>query len=101
MSKAMIVAFRAGRPVDGRSLSAAISSAMTPGNLTPAPPVWFQEPGLFSIVLNPSSVVRTQGTGICLGRAAASNESLFRPGADRPDGTFALFRADENEVEVL
>src|SRR5215475_484360 len=38
---------------------------------------------------------------MCLGRAACSCESLFQPGAARPDGTFALFRADENQVEVL
>src|ERR1700749_3439361 len=101
MSKAMIVAFRAGSPVDGGSFSAAISKAMSPSNLAPAPPVWFQEPGLLSVVLNPSSVVQTQKTGMCLGRAAGPNDDLFRPGANRPDGTFALFRSDENQVEVL
>jgi hypothetical protein len=101
MSKAMIVAFRPDVTVDGGSVSAAISSAMSPSNLTPAPPIWFQEPGLFTLVLNPSAVVRTQKTGVCLGRASCSCDGLFRPGADRPDGTFALFRADENQVEVL
>ena len=101
MSKAMIVAFRAGLTVDGRSFSAAISAAMTPDNLSPAPPIWCQEPGLFSLVLNPSPVVRTQGNGICLGRASCYCENLFQTGSSRPDGTFALFRADGNQVEVL
>src|SRR5580704_1505914 len=101
MSKAMIVAFRAGLTVDGRSFSAAISAAMTPDNLSPAPPIWCQEPGLFSLVLNPSPVVRTQGNGVCLGRASCYCENLFQTESSRPDGTFALFRADGNQVEVL
>ncbi len=101
MSKAAIVAFRDGQTVDGRVFSDVLSGAMAPSNLSPAPAVWFQEKGLISVVLNPSAVVRTQKAGICLGRTTGSSDNLFQPGADRPDGTFALFRADENRVEVL
>lgn len=101
MSKALIVAFRGGQLVDGHSFSASLSAATTPANLTPTPPFWFQEHGLLSFVFNPSAVVRTQKAGICLGRTTSSGDNLFQVGADRPDGTFALFRADENQVEVL
>jgi hypothetical protein len=101
MSKAIIVAFRGAQPVDGHSFSAILSAAMAPNNLTPASPWWFHERGLLSFVFNPSAVVRTQKAGICLGRTTSSGDDLFQVGAARPDGTFALFRADENHLEVL
>ena len=101
MSKAMIVAFRGGQTVDGHSFSAVLSAAMAPTNLTPAPPSWFQERGLLSFVFNPSGVVRTQKAGVCLGCTVGHDQDLFRVGTERPDGTFALFRADEDRVEVL
>src|SRR5579863_3351098 len=101
MSKAIIVAFRGGRVVDGHTFSRVLSAAMAPNNLTPAPPLWFRERGLLSCVFNPSAAIQTQEASMCLGRFNGSGDSLFQIGADRPDGTFALFRADENQVEVL
>jgi hypothetical protein len=74
---------------------------MAPSNLTPTSPLWFQERGLLSLVFNPGSGVRVQRAGICLGLTTSPCDNLFKVDADRPDGTFALFRADENRIEVL
>lgn len=101
MSKAIIVAFRRERQVDGHSFSRVFSAGMSPTNLAPAPPLWYQEPGLLCFVLNPSAIITTQRAGMCLGRVTESSGNLFQIGARRPDGTFALFRADEHHVEVL
>jgi hypothetical protein len=101
MSKALIVAFRDRRTIDGHSFGALLSAAMAPNNLKPVPPRWFQEGGVISFVFNPSVVVRTKRAGICLGRTTrCADNDLFRVGAGRPDGTFALFRADHRRIEA-
>ncbi|MBV8515292.1 MAG: hypothetical protein JO260_08325, partial [Acidobacteria bacterium] len=58
-----------------------------------------------SCVFNPSAAIQTQKASVSLGRVngctTGSDDNLFQVGAARPDGTFALFRADVNQVEVL
>jgi hypothetical protein len=101
MAKALIIAFRNRRNIDARLFSAALSAGMTPDNLVPAPPLFHQDRGLVNFVFNPTPLVRIQGANICLGRTTASDNDAFSMGADRPDGTFALFRGNERRIEAL
>jgi hypothetical protein len=101
MSKALVVAFRDRRIIDGDLFSTALSGAMAPNNLSPIPPQWYQGDGVINFVFNPSVVVRAETAGICLGRTTAPNSNLFLVGAEPPEGTFALFRTNENQIEVL
>jgi hypothetical protein len=101
MSKALVVAFRDCRTIDGNLFSTTLSIAMAPSNLNPVPPLWHQEKGVLSFVFNPSVVVRAEKAGICLGRTTVFDTNLFLVGAEPPEGTFALFRANEHRIEVL
>jgi hypothetical protein len=101
MSKALIVTFRDRRTINGDLFSTKLSSAMAPDNLSPVPPLWYQDNGVLNFVFNPSVVVRSEKAGICLGCTAGSSTNLFLVGAEPPEGTFALFRANEKRIEVL
>lgn len=101
MSKALLVAFRDRRQIDGDFFSKTLSAAIAPDNLCPVPPWWHQGGGVVSFVFNPGTVIRTAKNSVCLGTANAPEDDLFSVGAGRPDGSFALFRVDERRIEVL
>jgi asparagine synthetase B (glutamine-hydrolysing) len=78
-----------------------LSAAIIPDNITPPPPHLLSAPGLDIGIFNPSSAVLTRNTSVCLGHLIDPGTDWYRALAPRPDGSFALFRADDRHVELV
>lgn len=79
----------------------ALSRALIPDNIEPHAPRVLHAPGLDIGVINPNSAVRVQDTSVCLGNLIDPAADWGRTLAPRPDGTYALFRADDRRIELV
>src|SRR5690606_11646485 len=75
-------------------------AGLFPEHITPRAPVIARANGLVSVVANPTGSGRREGASVALGVLEA-DPHWSRPRADVPDGCFALFRADDEHVELV
>jgi hypothetical protein len=78
-----------------------MSAHLTPDNITPKPPTIVSEEGVSFGIFNPNDCVLVRETSVCLGNLMASDTRWWEPLMERPDGSYAVFRASEQYVEVL
>jgi hypothetical protein len=69
-------------------------------NIDPRPPAFVRHTGLSAALLNPSGAARMHGASMAIGTLLDPREDWHVPGAPLPDGSFALLRADDSEVEL-
>ena len=102
MSKAILVCFRKGEPSpEFRMKLELLNQRLSPDNITPNPPTIIDDKGLVITIFNPNEALSIKHTSICLGNMIAPSENWSSSLADVPDGTYALFRSDENTIELV
>ena len=79
---------------------ATIADRLTPDNIAAVPPLVSKADGILVCISNPSNLVRTQGSSVCLGYLVGS-PNWDQPLTGRPDGAYALCRADDQHVELV
>jgi len=79
---------------------AAIADRLTPDNIAAVPPLVSKADGILVCISNPSNLVRTLGSSVCLGYLVGS-PNWDQPLTGRPDGAYALCRADDQHVELV
>jgi len=101
MAKGMVLCFRNRTRKDLSQFFNVLSTRLRPDNNTPSPPYIYQGDGVYSFVYNPTPTVRTKGGSFCVGGfTGPQNDRVFVPGSERPEGTYALFRVTDEEVEA-
>lgn len=102
MSKAILVCFRDGEPTpEFRIKLDLLNQRLSPDNITPAPPLIIDDKGMLISIFNPNESLAIKRASVCLGNMIDPSESWSEPMAEAPDGTYALFRSDENSVELV
>ena len=77
-----------------------IADSITPDDIEPAIET-YQEPGLSLTIVDPTKCVSTDGTSACVGLLLDPSDNWAELGSGKPDGVFALFRADQSAVELI
>jgi hypothetical protein len=77
-----------------------LSRRICPDNIIPNPPAIIKNPGIYAGVLNPTSPLLTKDASLCLGVPIMAPDDWWKPGGGDPDGSYSLFRSDENYVEL-
>lgn len=102
MAKIVQICFRDQRsPSADESRLREIFQRLAPDNLTPRPPQFISAPGLLTGIFNPTAPFPIHEASVCLGVLVAPGDDWSEPGAEAPDGTYALFRATDNKLEIV
>jgi hypothetical protein len=102
VARAVLVASRdPSRPSRLAAAYEALNRALAGDNIEPRPPSFACRGGVAVALLNPSGAARLQGTSIALGMLLAGADGWHAPGAALPDGSFALLRADDEQIELV
>lgn len=101
MSKVIYICCRKHADVEKyqQSLSLVLDG-LTPDNIIPAEPSVIVDRDLLSVVINPNDAVMEQDAGICLGMIE-HEPRWFRPLTGRPKGSYAIFRNNDDVVELI
>jgi len=78
-----------------------LSKRLCPKIITPNPPSVSEPHGVLMGVLNPTTELPAHSGSLCLGMLLDPRDDWWRPGADVPDGSYALFRIDADSVELV
>jgi hypothetical protein len=101
MAKIVYVCHRGTElPYDFLDAVQMISRRIIPDNIEPAAPIVHLEHGIYIGAINPTAPLLRKDAGICLGYPIFVPTDWYRPGGGEPDGTYSLFRGDENEIEL-
>jgi asparagine synthetase B (glutamine-hydrolysing) len=101
MSKILYVCLR--NPDQDLSLEKKIKSicdSINPDNITPHPTYIHATEKIIYGISNPSQTIKKQGSNVILGKLFENSEDWFNPESDFPDGNYAIFRSNENKMEV-
>jgi hypothetical protein len=101
MAKALLVCFRRKPEFPLERFAAATTERIRPDNVEVPNPYIYQNGCLFTYVFNPAPTVRCQNASLCLGVIQNFSPETFRPRSAQPEGTFALFRANDDYVELV
>ena len=104
MSKLVYICLR--NPEHAARLTRSLKASATvwmPDNLAPVSPKVLGSKGIAIGIFNPTDLVRISDLSVCVGYLVnAVNSAQWRHArSGRPDGAYALFRADDRHVEVL
>ena len=103
MSDLIVAAWPPGRdaPYTVEALGHA-ALALAPPGLKPYPPLLKSADGFALAVANPvQGGVRVESSGVCLGAVIGDSSGWASVGAPAPDGTYAMCRFGEHQVELL
>ena len=78
-----------------------LSKRLIPDNISPPPPLIIQDCGISIAVFNPCPCLPINDTSVCMGNLLQPRGDWWKPLTEIPDGSYALFRSDENTVELL
>ena len=96
----LVVSRHRGQPTRLDAYRDALNRNLAGSNITPRPPVVVHESGLSAALLNPSGAARMHGASIAIGTLLEPRDDWHIPGAELPDGSFALLRANDTHVEL-
>ena len=99
MSKALFAIYKNPSEDDIHTLSTKICRRIQPDNCGASAPIILKDTNSLSIIYNPGESIIQNENGICLG-VTDSKEGLFEVGSDLPNGSFALFRHNNDYAEV-
>lgn len=102
MSKIVLISYkdRKHNPYSHRDIEI-LSKRLMPDNILPNPPLIIDDRGVIIVILNPSDTLPIKSTSVCMGNLIDPKDDWWKPLADVPDGSYALFRTDENTVELV
>lgn len=101
MAKSIIICSKNEIKRDLSKYTSYVRNSIEPENINCLKPYVYEEKKLYTCVVNPTSTVKTNMAGCCLGVVDDDREQLWEPNSNIPDGTFTLFRHDNNYVEVV
>ena len=78
-----------------------ISAHLQPESVTYASPRIEVGDGVVSLVIDPGKTGLARAASVCLGKMFEVSETWDRVGAESPDGNYALFRVDDEAIELL
>jgi len=78
-----------------------LSKRLTPDNIFPVPNHVIDENGSFIGIFNYNDVVPVKSSSICIGNLINPNADWWKPGAAVPEGSFALFRSNQESLELV
>lgn len=77
-----------------------IARRITPDN-APFDPLLVREPDTLFCLTDESQPVPVENKSVCLGVMTPPTEDWHEPNTRRPDGTYAIIRADEDTIELI
>jgi hypothetical protein len=102
MSKLVYICTRHGADHGvGHQVIEQLSSRLSPDNIVPARPRIIAGDGILIGIINPVDTLRVQDFSVCLGALFSQDSKWGQPGSGMPDGSYALFRGDHHQVELL
>ena len=103
MSKVVLVCFRDAKEDARYRLSLRVlADRLAPDNISPSPPrVEGCNEGVLILSINPNDTLSIKNSSVCLGHIVNPRGDWWKPGAEAPDGSYALFRSDDRHVELL
>ncbi len=101
MSRLIYVCTRDGSRIQSiaRSLPA-IDGRLKPDNLPSSPPRILISNGVAACITNASDLIAVRGSSLAAGHLVDA-ESWERPLSGAPDGSYAIFRSDEDFIEIV
>ena len=102
MAKVVLICPKPGtaNPYDAATVER-LARRLAPDIITPRPPLVSEPHGVLTALLNPIAGLPMRDGAICLGMLLDPREDWPQPGADAPDGSYALFRVDSDSVELV
>jgi hypothetical protein len=102
MAHFVLACDRGGPAGDGRRRALEQSAGLLrPPGVTPAPTKLIDHGGLSLAVVNPNEGVSLHGASLCLGTILDTPGEWWRSGSAPPDGSFALIRCSDDEIELV
>lgn len=103
MAKSILVCFRsAANTGQLESRLRILLDRLTPDNVRlPVPRIQCNDSRLCLAILNPNASTTRHGASVCLGKLEEGWDAWWRVASDSPEGTFALFRANDRHVELI
>ncbi len=78
-----------------------IGARITPDNITPRPTNIVMSGNVIYGITNPTDSLLGNGRSVLMGMPFGEHERWWEPGRKVPDGSFAIFRSDDETTEVL
>lgn len=78
-----------------------LNRRLNPDNIELDPPAVRRANGITTVVFNPKPSVRLRGTSACLGAMHGQRPDWDTPGAEAPEGSYALFRSSHDRIELV
>jgi hypothetical protein len=101
MARAVLVVPRyPGQPNKLDVYSDLLNRKLAGDNIEPRRPQLARQAGVAAALLNPNGAARMVGVSMALGTLLEPATDWYLPGAALPDGSFALLRADDTQVEL-
>lgn len=102
MAKIVLVCPRNDQPLPrGPKTIELLSERLSPDHISPNPPFVRSPHGTLVGILNPTGTQQIKSGAASLGVLLDPADDWCEPGADAPDGLYALCRVDERSVELL
>ena len=103
MAKFISVCFRKpeGCPPNFNSTLSRLVEKLIPDNLNPSPPKILQDETCFTILINPTSILKTEGLSAGVGVMTYHVDDWHKVDGPIPDGNYALIRVNEEKIELV
>jgi len=102
MSKIIYTCFRDAKPeVFSKNQYARLSKRLEPDNIIYPSPKIIEGKGISVAIFNSNDSNLINQESICLGQLINPKKDWWKPKSEVPDGTYAIFRSDEEFVELL
>lgn len=100
MAKAIFVSYKGQAPKNLDEKLKRICKNLEPDNISAYSPFIYTKENMGYGIMNPPNHLTQQNGSFVLGKIFDCCPEWFKPKSEIPDGTFALFRSDENYIEL-
>lgn len=102
MSKIVYICSRDGHSIPYRQKHIEyLSKMLTPDNISPKSPFVREGEGVLLAVFNPVDSLPVHNLSVCMGALIGEGDDWWKPGAEAPDGSYALLRGSDTALELL
>lgn len=78
-----------------------LSERLMPDNINAHSPLTITDEGILLGILNPNESLLVKNKSVCLGNLIRPNEDWWTPNTEVPEGSFALFRVNQQTIELV
>jgi hypothetical protein len=102
MAKAIYICTRYTQSLNLRETEVSLlARRLTPDHIAPKVRNIATPDGISAVIIGDNDSIMVHGISLLLGMAEPDQSHWWQPETDVPDGTYALFRADSNRVELV